>query len=106
MGPCVPAGGGELVALDPFWGHRDGDAAFALDLQPGQPGHHIPLHLHQHLAGLALVHRADRFAQSGADPYCGGHRPELRAVAVRAANGGAGAGAGADSAVGSRICGL
>ena len=44
----------------------------------------------------AVVHAAVGTDQPGADPHRGGHRAELRPVAVRAGDGGARAGAGVD----------
>ena len=58
-----------------------------------------------HCAAADLVSRALSAHQRGADPHCGGHRLQLRPVAVRAGGAGAHPGAGADSALRRHVCG-
>jgi predicted amino acid-binding ACT domain protein len=96
-GGSCGAHGGQLVVHGSPGRDRAGDGVFAIDLQPRQPRRHLALHLHQHLAGAALVHAAGGAGQPGADPHRGGHRAQLRPVALCAGNGGAGAGARTDS---------
>ena len=64
------------------WWHmlHFGAVAVVLMLSPssydrGAAQPHRPPHLRNHLAGAALVHGADRAAQSGADPHRGGRPP-------------------------------
>ncbi len=68
LGPHIAAGGGQWWHLIHFWHHRDGGAV--VNLQPGQVRDHVAAHTQQNLASLALIQRADRLAQSGADPRC------------------------------------